>query len=91
MSDEQDAPAIKFDVAKPKSEVVSFRVPSDTLDMFEAEAERRGMNISEYVRWAAMKHVGETLTSMTITTTQPYLTEDAIVRAIRRALHGIKP
>jgi Ribbon-helix-helix protein, copG family len=91
---EQDEPAIEFDVAKPKSEVVSFRVPSDMLDRFEAEAERRGMNISEYVRWAAMKHLGEALVTMTVTTASPITdlnTEDMIVRAVRRAMHGIQP
>jgi hypothetical protein len=52
--------AVAVEVKPSRSEVVSFRLPSDELDALEAAAERSGESISEFIRKAlALRLYGE--------------------------------
>jgi hypothetical protein len=49
-------------VQSPRTEVVSFRLPSDQLDLIEELAEQSGQSLSEFLRHAVLSYVrGEAL------------------------------
>ncbi len=52
----EDTPA-RVKVQPARSEVVSFRLPSDQLDVIEGLAEQAGQSISELVRHAVLAYV----------------------------------
>lgn len=57
----EDTPA-RVEVQPARSEVVSFRLPSDQLDVIESLADQAGQSVSEFVRQAVLAYInGETM------------------------------
>ena len=61
--DEWEDRPTEVKVQPPRSEVVSFRLPSDQLNLIEDLADQAGQSISEFLRNAVLAYVrGETMT-----------------------------
>ena len=57
----EDTPA-RVKVQPARTEVVSFRLPSEQLDVIESLAEQAGQSISEFIRSAVLAYIsGETM------------------------------
>lgn len=45
-----EEPRVEIEVRRPPTNVVSFRLNNEEMDLVEAEADRRGLRLSQYVR-----------------------------------------
>jgi hypothetical protein len=61
-SEEWEETPVRVKVQPARSEVVSFRLPSEQLDVIEGLADQAGQSISEFVRSAVLAYIsGETM------------------------------
>jgi Arc/MetJ-type ribon-helix-helix transcriptional regulator len=69
----EDTP-VKVKVQPARTEVVSFRLPSDQLDVIEGLADQAGQSISEFIRSAVLAYIsGETMEPFLDANTDPKL------------------
>lgn len=83
-ADEWSEDAVQVEVKQPTTEVVSFRLPSETLNAIEMLAEQAGQSLSEFLRTAVTAYIAGHLAEPLIDVHLGHLMSQLRVRTMLR-------